>query len=185
MFEISKGKSNAIDYENAIFVIKSISDDASRPFMCVVHIEESVMGSRLICTDGRRLHYADITMEIPEGDYTPVITKRSIFLKGPVQVGSFPNWKRVIPENGQDRGTVNLEKTSIGKNLSQNARFSLAFSQILEKTGEIVNIRYLEDLPKKEWTVFSTEEKNKPIIFKWTVSGNELVAVIMPMSRVA
>lgn len=153
--------------------------------MCVVHVEESEGGSRLVCTDGKRLHYADITMEIPEGDYTPVITRDSIFLKGPIQIGSFPNWKRVIPEDGQDRGLVNLEKTSLGRNTSQNAGFSLMFSQIIEKTGEVVNIRYLEDLPKREWKVLSTEEKNRPIMFKRTVSGKEIVAVIMPMIRAA
>lgn len=181
MIEITNTQGNGLDYENTLFVLKSISTDETRPFMCVVHAEVTETGSRLVCTDGRRLHYAEIAQKIPAGEYKPLVTKTAIFLKGPVDEGSFPNWQRVIPENGKDRGMINLEKTSIGRNLSQNAGFSLAFSQIIEKTGEVVNIRYLEDLPKREWKVLSTEEKNRPLVFKRLVSGREIVAVIMPM----
>ncbi|MCD1655519.1 hypothetical protein K7J14_12520 [Treponema zuelzerae] len=181
MIEISKNTGTGLDYENALFVIKSISTDESRPFMCVVHAEETETGSRLVCTDGRRLHHAEIAQKIPTGEYKPLITKIAVYLKGPVDEGQFPNWQRVIPENGTDRGIINLEKTSIGRNLSQNAGFSIAFSQIIEKTGEVVNIRYLEDLPKTEWKVLSSEEKNRPLVFKRQVSGREIVAVIMPM----
>jgi hypothetical protein len=183
MYEIKR--ENGIDYENALFVIKSMSDDESRPFMCVVHVEDAEQGSRLICTDGRRLHYADISSKIPEGDYKPVTTKHEIILKGPIDEGTFPNWKRVVPENGLDRGLFNLERTSIGRNVSLNAGFSLAYAQLIERTGEVVNLRYLDDLPKKEWQIYSLEKKNRPLVFKRSVDGKETVAVIMPMSTAA
>ncbi len=185
MYEIKNEAGTVLDYENALFVLKSMSDDESRPFMCVIHVEEAEQGSRLVCTDGRRLHYADISIKIPAGDYKPVTTKNEIILKGPIDAGSFPNWKRVVPEDGLDRGSFNLEKTSTGKNLSLNAGFSLAFAQLIEKTGEVVNLRYLDDLPKKEWQLFSLEAKNRPLVFKRAVDGKETVAVIMPMSTAA
>jgi hypothetical protein len=114
-----------------------------------------------------------------------VTTKHEIILKGPVDEGPFPNWKRVIPEDSLDRGSLNLERTSTGKNLSLNAGFSLAFAQLIERTGEVVNLRYLDDLSKKEWQLFSLEAKNRPLMFKREVDGKEAVAVIMPMSTAA
>lgn len=185
MYEINKSENNAVDYENTLFVLKSMSTDKTRPFMCVVHVERSDVGSRLICTDGRRLHYADISVKIPEGNYVPVVTKDTIVLKESTNEGDFPNWKRVIPENCQDRGLINLGKTGFGKNVTNAALFSLAYSTVLQKTGAVINIRYLDDLLKTEWQVLSREEKNKALMFKRPIEEREIVAVIMPMMSAA
>jgi hypothetical protein len=45
MYEIKNEIGSALDYENALFVLKSMSDDESRPFMCVVHVEEAEEGA--------------------------------------------------------------------------------------------------------------------------------------------
>jgi hypothetical protein len=62
---------------------------------------------------------------------------------------------------------------------------SIAFSQVIEKTGEVVNLRYLEDLPKKEWSVLSQKGKHCAIVFKRENQGKEDMAVIMPMDAAA
>jgi len=186
MYEISNTVANAVDYENSLFVLKSMSTDKTRPFMCVVHVEHlNEGGCRLVCTDGRRLHYADISVEIPDGDYIPVVTKDTIVLKGPTNQGGFPNWKRVIPEDCIDRGLINLAKSGVGKNVSTAAQFSLAYSKVLQQTGEVINVRYLDDLMKTEWQLLSREEKNKALMFKRPIAEREVVAVIMPMMAAA
>jgi hypothetical protein len=185
MFEITKKSVKDIDLEIALFVVKARIEDKTKPEMRVVHVERTRSGSRLVCTDGRRLHIAEISMRIDEGEYEPVITKSSIILRGPLTDHTFPNWRRIMPPKSIDKGTVNLDKASLGKNTGMSGSLSLVYSQILEKTGEVMNIRYLDDLQKKEWTVLTQKEKLRPIVFQRNEGGKEIVAVIMPINAAA
>jgi hypothetical protein len=185
IYEIVKKNDKDHDLENAQFVVKAISDDKSRPGICVVHVERTRSGSRLICTDGRRLHIAEITTRIGEGNYEPIVTRSSVILKGPVPETDFPNWKRIMPAKTIEKGTINLEKAALGKNTSMSGSLSIVYSQVVAKTGEVVNIRYLDDLQKKEWRILSQDGRLKPILFKRTVGDKELIAVIMPMDAAA
>lgn len=185
MYEIVKGNGTTHDFESTLFVLKALSDDRTRPSMCMVHAERTRSGSRLVCTDGRRLHVAEISIRIHEGNYEPVITRTSIILKGPLSDPDFPNWRKIIPLKTIEKGIVNLEKAALGKNAGLIGSLSLIHSQVVAKTGEVVNIRYLDDLQKKEWRLLSQEGKLKPILFQRTEDGKDLIAVIMPMSNAA
>lgn len=185
MYEIVKKHAKDHDFENTKFVLKAMSEDRTRPAMCAVHVERTRSGSRLVCTDGRRLHVAEVTIRIAEGNYEPILTKSAVILKGPISDPDFPNWRKIIPVKTIEKGTINLEKSALGKNTGMAGSLSLIHSQVVSKTGEIVNIRYLDDLQKKEWRVLSQEGKLKPILFQRSESGKDLVAVIMPMNAVA
>lgn len=182
MYEIVKTHAKDHDFENAQFVIKAMSEDRTRPSMCVVHVERTRSGSRMICTDGKRLHVAEITIRIADGNYEPILTRSTVILKGPASDPDFPNWRKIIPVKTIEKGTINLDKSALGKNAGMAGILSLIHSQVVSKTGEVVNIRYLDDLQKKEWRMHSQEGKLKPILFQRSECGKDLVAVIMPMN---
>jgi hypothetical protein len=185
MFEITKKDGEGEDYRKAVFVLKAISDDSTRPFMCVLHVEVTRSGSRLVCTDGRRLHVAEISQKIPSGEYSCEITKQTVFLKGPVPDIVFPNWRKVVPAKALEKGSIDFSKSGLGQKTAQCAQMSIAFHLILAKTGEVVNLKYLDDLGKEEWNVYSQEEKHKAILLKHDTDGKESLAVIMPMDFAA
>jgi hypothetical protein len=175
---------NREEYEQVRFVLKACgktTDDKTR-FKTVLHVEQTHDGSRLVATDGQRLHIAVIETRIKNGEYMPVITKETITLGEPVKSIPFPNWTRVMPDKTKKRLTIDLEKTSMGKDKSETEKLSRTYSVLVKKTGEMVNLRYLEDLTKKEWTVYCQAEPQKAILFKETGSKRETVAVIMPLS---
>jgi hypothetical protein len=174
---------NREEYERVRFILKACGkagDDKTR-FKTVLHVEQAQDGSRLVATDGQRLHIAVIETRIQNGEYRPVITRDTISLGEPVNGIPFPNWARVIPEKTRKRATLDFEKTGMGKDKSETERLSRTYSVLVKKTGAMVNLRHLEDLTKTEWDVYCQAEPQKAILFKETGSKRETVAVIAPL----
>ena len=163
MYEIAKESGKGEDYRKALFVLKAMSDDTTRPYMCVLHVEAMRSGSRLVCTDGRRLHVAEIESKIPAGEYKPEVTKQTVFLRESTAGLAFPNWRKVVPTNALEKGSINFSGSGLGQKQSQCAQMSIAFHEFMAKTGEVVNLKYLDDLVKNEWRFYSQEEKHKAL----------------------
>jgi hypothetical protein len=181
-----KRQDNQEEYDSIVFVCKArLKENKKKPYTTVIHVEQTIMGSRLVATDGKRLHVAEIKTRIKNGNYRPVITKDSISFGKPVTGLFYPNWNSVIPENPRKRLTIDLEKTGMGKDRKLTAFLSEAYSVFTKKTGEIVNLGYLEDLTKTTWTVYKEPGKFKPILLKPEGEGNKKYAVIMPMGVAA
>jgi len=185
MYEIAKGSGTGEDYRAARFVLKAMSDDLTRPHLCVLHVEELDSGSRLVCTDGRRLHVACIDATIPSGDYSPEVTKQTVYLREAEHGLAFPDWKKVVPDTVRKRGTITLAGASFGRSSVQCSGLSIAFYTVIKKTGELVNLRYLDDLGKTDWEVFAQGEKHKALLFRHDEKGKESFAVIMPIDAAA
>ena len=186
MFEIKRTAANAGDFERARFVCKAAHPNRPEyPFAAIVHVEWTRTGSRLVACDGLRLHVAEIRMRIPRGDYKPVMSKDSVRFGDPAQGINFPDWRMCVPENAVRKGTLNLEKTGMGKNSGLAAGMSLVFSDFVEKTGEVVNIRYLDDLPKTEWTVSVHKDKKTVILLEEKDAGRETYAVFVTLVKAA
>jgi hypothetical protein len=173
------------DFERTSFVIRACSQDPRRTHLTVLHVEQTRTGSRLVATDGMRLHVAEIAVKIPGGDYKPLLTKDTASLGGPVTGIMFPNWKQVIPENTRKRGVINLEDAGWGKNRNQTEGLSRAFTAFLRQTGELVNLRFLEDLTKKKWSVYCQGEREQAVLLKEEGSRPDIFAVIMPLPHAA
>ncbi|PKL23544.1 MAG: hypothetical protein CVU43_16430 [Chloroflexi bacterium HGW-Chloroflexi-5] len=182
MYEIKKAESGEKDFGKALFVCKAILADSIRPFTRVVHVEHIKSGSRLVCTDGHRLHVAEIALKIESGDYEPVVTKGSIILRGPVDGAAFPNWKRIVPQTATEKGIVSLGGSDLGKNEHTCEKMSLAFFSIMGKTGEPVNLRFLDDLPKQDLKVFVQEKRHRALLFRPAGEDEGIYAVIMPIA---
>jgi hypothetical protein len=173
------------DFERTAFVIRACSQDPRRTHLTVLHVEQTRTGSRLVATDGMRLHVAEIAVKIPGGDYKPLLTKDTASLGGPVTGIMFPNWKRVIPENTRKRCVINLEDSGRGKKRNQTEGLFQAFTDFLRQTGELVNLRFLEDLTKKKWSVYCQGEREKAVLLKEEGSRPDIFAVIMPLPHAA
>jgi hypothetical protein len=167
------------------FVIKACAKTAGDQFKTVLHVEQTRSGSRLVATDGSRLHVAEISKKIKSGDYKPHVTKDLITLGDPVEGVKFPAWPKAIPaEKAVKRGVINLADTGMGKDRAETEKLSLAFNSFVKQAGEPVNLRYLEDLTKREWAVYCQEGKRKAIMLKENGKPDDKspVAVILPIA---
>jgi hypothetical protein len=173
---------NPIDFDRMAFVIKAICKDNTRYFMCVLHVEQTKTGSRLVGTDGHRLHVADISQKIASGNYKVTANKEAIGLSLAEDDFEFPNWTRVVPDNTEQKVIIDLDKAGFGKDQKQTENMAVALSAFMQKTGETVNLRFLDDLPKKEWAVCTQKEKGKAMIFRERGFENSVFAVMMPIS---
>jgi hypothetical protein len=191
-FQLSRLE-NPLDFERMSFVIKACAKKAEtdKPFKSVLRVEQTKTGSRLIACDGQRLHVAEISKRIKSGHYKPYVTKDAVTLGEPVEGVKFPSWSKAIPENTEKRGEINLEKSGLGRDRKETEKLSIAFNTVAKQTGETVNLGFIEDLPKREWTVYSLNEKGKVIVLRQKTTkagepdGKSPVAVIMPIDQAA
>jgi hypothetical protein len=181
------------DFERMRFVIKACAKEGVgiNLFRTVLHVEQTRTGSRLVATDGLRLHVAEISKKIKSGEYKPHATRDCISLGEPLEGVKYPAWAKAIPEKTEKRGIINLEKSGMGKDRKETEKLSIAFNSFVKQTGEPVNLRYLEDLTKREWTIYCQDEKQRAIVLKEGYGQTEAadtkgpLAVILPIHKAA
>jgi hypothetical protein len=188
-FQLSRLE-NPKDFELMSFVIKAVLKTAGAPFKTVLHVERSRTGSRLVASDGARLHVAEISKKIKSGNYKPHVAKDTITLGDPIEGIKFPSWANVIPENADQCGVINLKESGLGRKQKETEKLSIAFHTLTKKTGEAVNVRFLEDLTKREWTICKQEGRRAIILRQKTEKAGDMkhkspVAVIMPLEMAA
>jgi hypothetical protein len=187
-FQLSRLE-NPGDFERMSFVIKACAKTGRSPFCRVLHVEQTRTGSRLVATDGLRLHVAEISKRIKSGEYKPHVVKDIISLGKPLDGIRFPTWAKAIPENAEKRGVINLANSGMGKDRNETEKLSIAFNSFVKHTGEPVNLRYLEDLTKREWTVYCQDKKRKAIVLREkngkADSAKGPLAVILPIPEAA
>jgi hypothetical protein len=178
------------DFELMSFVAKACAKTANEPFKTLLHVEQTRTGSRLIATDGHRMHMAVIPIKIKSGNYRPRVTKDVITLGEPVEGVKYPSWSKAIPEAAVKRGVINLERSGLGRDRKETEKLSVALNAFTGQTGETVNLRFLEDLTKREWEVYSRNEKRKAVLLRQKTGkaepdANGPVAVIVPIALAA
>jgi hypothetical protein len=80
---------------------------------------------------------------------------------------------------------IDLADSGWGKNRSQTEKLSAAFNAFMRQTGELVNLRYLEDLAKKKWSLHCRHERNRAVMLKAEDVKLDMFAVIMPLANEA
>jgi DNA polymerase III sliding clamp (beta) subunit (PCNA family) len=183
--DIKRTFANEEDFEKILFVCKARPSEIKHSLASVLHVEGTKTGCRLVATDGRRLHVAELKIKIKSGDYKPSVTKDVVKLGEPVSGVIFPKWQRAIPESADKQISVNLVDACMGKNLRSSERLSVEFTALTKKTGAMINLRHLEDLQKTQWCVFSQADKNKPLLFRAKDNPLATFAVIMPLPKAA
>ena len=173
------------------FVVKACSKNGDESYKKVLHVEQSRKGSRLVASDGFRLHVAEITQKIKSGDYKPYATKDIITLGEPVPDVKFPAWSKAIPQDTKRLGVINLEKSGLGKDRKETEKLTVALQSFSKQTGETINLRFLNDLTKKEWTVYSKGKGLNGIVLREKngrfaeLDSKNPVAVIVPIPKAA
>jgi hypothetical protein len=189
-FQLSRLE-NPDDFERMLFVVKACARNGGFPFKNVIHIERTRTGSRLVATDGLRLHVAEISKKVKSGEYKPHIAKDTISLGKPLEGIKFPAWAKAIPENTVKRGAINLANSGMGRDRKETEKLSIAFNSFVKQVGEPVNLRYLEDLTKREWAIYCQDGKRKAIVLKEKNGSVESpgtkgpLAVILPIQQAA
>ena len=175
---------NPEDFQRMSFVIKACAKTADRPFKTALHVERTKNGSRLVATDGFRLHVAEISQKIKSGDYKARVTKDAISLGEPLEGIDFPAWEKAVPKNAVKSGVIDLEKTSKGNTAKKEAEMSLAVNDLNAKTGLVVNSRYVAELPKTVWAVYKEPGFGK-VLVKQQGGEDNAFAVFAPVGKAA
>lgn len=170
------------DYEKIMFVIKALSLKGFGTFTSVIHAERTRKGSRIIGTDGKRIHIAEIDEKIPAGNYIPRVNGYSVCFSYPQNDIQYPSWKNVLPDNPKFKTEIDLFQSYNGSNLLGAEKLSIAYNTLIGKTGRAVNIKYLSDLSEHKWKVYSESEKSHPLVLKDYKEGDSLFAVIAPLA---
>ncbi len=153
---------------NLLWVLKAKSTDANRYVLKYLNIDD--MG--YCCTDGRRLHLCKDKTNLPQGLenglYEVAVTKDLIIFNP--QEGHFPEYKKFIQENKEEKHKLNLYKPT-------NADLSIAIAEIVIKFSKCINIDFLKDMSGYAWSVSGETEPEKPL----QLNNEELLAIIMPL----
>lgn len=129
--------------------------------------------------------------KIKSGDYKPHATKDAIILGEPVAGIKFPAWSKAVPEKSQKLGVINLEKSGLGKDRKETENLTVALRAFTEQTGETINLRFLEDLTKREWAVYGKKDSRLGIVLRQKngkfgePDEKSPVAVIIPIAKAA
>ncbi len=176
---ITKSGSPA-NYGRILFCMKAMGGGRTQPFTRYMHVENARSGSRIVCTDGKRLHVAVISARIPAGNYRPEARDGSVRFGKPEDV-AFPSWRNVVPEAVLPKGTVDLEDAGNGTRTERDEKFSRTYCAFLFDTGINVNIGFLRDLPSAKWKVFTQGGKNRLVKLENTEDKNQF-AVFVPLA---
>jgi len=184
MVKIIRTKENRVDFERIAFVCKARTVDAERPYTSFIHVEHTKEGSRLVATDGKtRLYVVSVRVRIPSGDYKPVVSKDSIVFVKPATDVKFPDWSRAVPKDMAKSGVLSLEKTGKGKAADKSANLSLVANTMNKKTGMVVNVRHIAELPKTVWSVYKEPKSGKVVVKEKNEEDN--FAVFIPVGKAA
>jgi len=182
-FRLSRLK-NPEDFERMSFVIKACGKGRGISYKTVLHVERTKIGSKLVATDGYRLHVAEISQRIKSGEYKPLIAKDEIILSKPLEGINFPAWEKAVPKNTVESGVIDLGKTGKGNTVKKAAEMSLAVNALNVKTGLVVNFRYVSELPKTAWTVYKEPGFGK-VLLKQQGGEDNAFAVFAPVGKAA
>lgn len=188
-FQLSRFE-NPDDFDRMRFVINACSRNNDNTFRSVLHVEQTRKGSRLIASDGLRLHVAEISKKIKSGNFKARVsaTKEIITLGKPIKGIKFPLWSKAIPEKTKIRGVINLVNSGLGKDRKESENLSLAYKSLVKMTGETINLCFINDLTKNEWEVFCQDTKRKAIVLREksiTPDAKVPLAVILPIQQAA
>jgi hypothetical protein len=182
IFEFPK-RSMRDDYQRIYFVSRATDkDEVTRPFCTIIHVEPSESyGCRIIATEGKRLHLAELEYELPPGDYEFRTDSQEAVLKGPIGYEiQYPNYQGIIFKNQKYLYNLDFGNTGLGKNASKNLEMTRHIGRLVRRSNILINLRYLDDLVKLEWSVYvDADKESRAVIFK-TKTPKELFAVLMP-----
>jgi hypothetical protein len=174
------------EFDTIRFVTKGIIKklEPSEEYKNVVHVESFNEKRYIVGTDGSRLYGGHIKYSIDDGDYeVQSANNKYIKLVRYEMTHEYPDWKDIIFQTKTiEKGVVDLLNTGLTRNINITQKASKEFEYLVRLTNKLVNIRFVDDLPKMDWT-FSTAEKSIFVVLRPSDTNKDLFAVIMPIAR--
>lgn len=183
-FQISR-ISNPRDYALVVFVNKAVSKKAGRKIFTCVHVEQTRNGSRLVASDGKRMHAARISKRIKSGNYRVYITKDCAAFGKPLEDIRFPDWKTAVPEIKVRKGVIDLTESAWGRDQGKCENLTSALNHFTRLAGISVNMRYLDELTKTRWEVYPPAETGRPVLLRDEKTPEDVYAVLVPIRNTA
>ena len=172
---------NYKDYERLIFCCKALGTEHDPVFTQYLHVENGRTGSRIVATDGKRLHVANLSIRIPAGNFKPIVKDYAVSL-GEAKDIPFPNWKCIVPMDAEYKGMIQLGNLSSGTKTERDEKFTNIYCSFLFDTGFNVNVRYIKDLPNTDWKIFTKTGKNRLVMLQNCSDERNQYAVFVPVS---
>ncbi len=148
------------DYNKILFAMKALSKKSAELYEKVVKVEATRTGSRLITLDKNRIYAVEIGTKIEPGFYQPLVTKDFVKFSNPIPNVFYPTVKGLL--DGKLKFSIDAKDYS-----SNSECVAVICRNLATQVGEIIDIKYLNELPKeKKWDVYSHEGNHKPIVFK-------------------
>lgn len=168
------------NYERVMFCMRAMGGAGDPLFTRYMHVENARTGSRIVCTDGKRLHVASISVRIPAGNYRPEARDGYVRFGKPEDV-VFPAWRNVVPEDAAFKGTVSLDGLGTGTRAERDEKFSAAYCSFLSSAGSGVSMGFLRDLPCAEWRIFAQAGRRRLVKVENAADRNQF-AVFVPLA---
>lgn len=172
---------NYKDYERIMFCIKALGGESDPDFTHYLHVENGRNGSRLVATDGKRLHVSNLSIRLPAGNYQPVVKDYSICLGSSKEV-AFPAWKNVVPDDADYKGMLELEGMNSGSKVERDEKFTNIYCSFIFDTGFNVNLGYIKDLPANKWKIFTKKGRSNLVLLQNMQDEQNQYAVFVPVS---
>lgn len=149
-----------VDINKIRWVARAIDSARDKFGMHMLHVENAGNETRIVSTDGCRLHTTKITGGILEpGNYT-ITDSKTILVFSEDTEHQFPNWQKVVPENTWSVGTfvpVPWKKNDTGgKGYGGNDHtkvLSPEIAKLILATECAFNLQYLFDIAPIEKTL--------------------------------
>ena len=148
------------DYNKVLFVMKLLSKKGGELYERVLKVEPTRTGSRLIALDKNRIYAVEIGAKVEPGFYQPQVTKDFVKFANPIPNVFYPTVKGLLDGN--------LKFSIDAKDYSTSSEMmAVLCKDLVTQVGEIIDIKYLNELPKeKKWDIYSHEGNHKPVVFK-------------------
>lgn len=169
------------NYERVMFCIKAMGKGSDPLFTQYLHVENTRSGSRIVCTDGKRLHVANLSVRISAGNYQPVVKDYSVCFGHPCNI-IFPAWKNIVPEDAEYKGVMELGGIGVGSKSERDAKFTNIYCSFLSETGFDVSIGFIKDLPNDSWKIYTKMGRNRLVMLKNCNDSENKLAVFAPLS---
>jgi DNA polymerase III sliding clamp (beta) subunit (PCNA family) len=185
-YELYQGIKGDVDFNLFKFISRGISKEKSaRDFEKVIHVEIYKNKKYIVVTDGRRIYLAETNHPIEEGNYHVEKNVAKYIKLVPCDLlRPYPKWSRYMEYPIEKVGKIDLYSTSLTRNVNANQKASVEFEYLVRTTNKLVNIRFVDDLPKLDWDFYKCKNnKLKHITLKATHVDRDLRAIIMPIAR--
>ena len=171
-----KGKADT-NFETLLWVLKAKGDGDLRIYLQMLLVD---VDNTFVCTDGHRLHLAQIPeYSIEPGTYEYIPTRKgcAVILRKVSDI-DFPEYRKVIP-NGD---------TPVLGEIFNSRKYTTpgeALIKLFELTGKGVDLNYLLDILSTDSLVYQVKnDKSKPVsAIVFEREDPKRIALLMPTKR--